>query len=195
LGGIDDRQNRVFRGVHLSIGEFFANRGEICIMKLVWNIALALLLAALSAVADSNPASATNMFDVGPVDTCGTPNCGARVIGGTVLLSSSFAVPWVAEIAVERTPNNDVCLRIDVTAQGTDLEAVLIAPDGRVFRNDNRAPGDLKPLIKVDAPPRSGWYTLQLSQAGGLPVNADFTLAFGRYKKPNANCVPATSSF
>jgi hypothetical protein len=140
----------------------------------------------------SNPASATNMFDPGPLENCGTANCGARTIGGTVLLSSSYAVPWVAEIAV----GQGECLRVDITAQAVDLEAVLIAPNVAVHRNDNRAAGNLRPLIKLNNAPRSGWYTLQISQASGLPVNTDFTLAFGRYVTNNvANCLPATPSF
>ena len=151
------------------------------------NLAVALPLA-LSAVAVSNPGSATNMFDPSPVENCGSINCGARVISGTVLLSSGIAVPWVAEIAARK----DECLRIDLTIQSVDLEAVLIAPSGAVYRKDNRSPGDLKPLIKAKKVPVSGWYTLQISQKDGLPVNTDFTLLYGRYPAGDGNCLLGT---
>ena len=92
------------------------------------------LLGAVFLLAGGGPAAATNMFDPGPVDNCGSANCGSRIIAGTVLLSSDFAVPWVAEIGVRQGE----CLRIDVTSQGTDLEAVLIAPSGTVWHKNNR---------------------------------------------------------
>jgi hypothetical protein len=135
------------------------------------------LLGAVFVLAGGGPAAATNMFSDNP-KSCGTLNCNSLRIKGTVLLSGNHALPWVAQIAARR----DECLRIDVTAQGTDLEAVLIAPDGsRIWRNDNRSSSDLKPLIITYAVPQYGWYTLQLSHAAGSPVNADFTLYFGRY--------------
>jgi hypothetical protein len=135
------------------------------------------LLGAVVLLATGGPAVATNMFS-DPPKACGTLNCNSLRIKGTVLLSSSHALPWVAQIAARQGE----CLRIDVTAQGTDLEAVLIAPDGSwTWRDDNRSSSDLKPLIITYAVPQYGWYTLQLSHAAGSPVNADFTLYFGRY--------------
>jgi len=100
-------------------------------------------------------------------------------------------VPWVAEIAAVEGE----CLRIDLTVQAVDLEAVLIAPNGAVYRNNNRLVGDLRPLIKVNTVLATGWHTLQISQADGLPVNTDFTLFYGRYTAANVNCVPGTSPF
>ena len=49
-----------------------------------------------------------------------------------MLPSSGFAVPCLAQI---EGPHG-ACLRIDVTEQGTDLEAVLSAPNGMVWRNN-----------------------------------------------------------
>lgn len=145
-------------------------------MKLAARVWLSLLLAVLVLVG-GGPAAATNMFSEAPL-SCSYPNCNSLKIKGTVLLSSNFAVPWVAQIAARQGE----CLRIDVIAQGTDLEAVLIAPDGnRTWRNDNRSTSDLKPLIMTYGVPQNGWYTLQLSHAAGAPANADFTLFFGRY--------------
>jgi hypothetical protein len=153
------------------------------------------LLFAVFLLAGGGPAAATNMFSEGPEDcfrSAADLNCNSATIKGTVLLSSSHAVPWVTQIAVRQGE----CLRIDVTDQDTDLEAVLIAPNGTVYRNNDRAGGDLRPLIKVNGAPQHGWYTLQLSQAAGLPVNTDFTLAFGRYflNDPH-HCTPGTVGF
>jgi hypothetical protein len=155
-------------------------------MKLMMLVAMPLAMIAVA----SKQAWATNMYDPGALDNCSDANCGSRIIGGTVLLSTTHAVPWVAEIEVGRGE----CLRLDVTTQGADLEAVLTAPNGTVYRNNDRASGDSRPLIKLNFAPQNGWYTLQLSQASGSPVNVDFTLAFGKYASGNvANCLPATS--
>jgi hypothetical protein len=153
------------------------------------------LLFAVFLLAGGGPAAATNMFSDRPEDCFRSPedlNCNSVIVKGTVLQSSDFPVPWVAQIAVREGE----CLRVDVTDQAVDLEAVLIAPNGTVYRNNNRAGDDLKPLIKVNGAPQNGWYTLQLSHAAGSPVNTDFTLAFGRYflNDPN-HCTPGTAGF
>jgi hypothetical protein len=134
------------------------------------------LLCAVCLLTGGGPVAATNMFSPAPTD-CSTVGCNSVSIKGTVLLSSDFAMPWVAQIATR--PGE--CLRIEVTEQDTDLEAVLIAPNGTTWRSDNRPNGDLRPLIALNGAPQNGWYTLQLSHAAGLPVNTDFTLEFGRY--------------
>jgi len=55
--------------------------------------------------------------------------------------------------------------------------------------------GDQGPVIRINGIPQNGWFTLQLSHQAGLPVNADFTLAFGRYPLNNtANCLPVVES-
>jgi hypothetical protein len=154
-------------------------------MNLTKIVRLCLLLMVFM-LAGGGTAMATNLFDPGPVVNCNFVNCGARTIGGTVLLSSGFPMPWVAQIAGVQGE----CLRIEVTSQGADLEAVLISPSGVVQINSRGVSGGLGPLIIINGVPQHGWYTLQLSHQTGLPVNADFTLAFGRYPlNNNPNCL------
>jgi hypothetical protein len=149
-------------------------------------LGLSLVLVA-GLLAGGGPAVATNLFDPKPLEDCHGVNCGSRTIGGTVLRSSSFPMPWVGQIGA----NQGECLRIDIIEQDVDLEAVLIGPNGRVWINNDRTAVDQRPLIRVNGVPQSGWYTLQLSHEAGLPVNADFTLAFGRYPlNEAANCQP-----
>jgi hypothetical protein len=51
--------------------------------------------------------------------------------------------------------------------------------------------GGQGPVLKINDIPQNGWFTLQLSHQDGLPVNADFALAFGRYLTNSRNCLPA----
>ena len=151
------------------------------------------MLLAVCLLAGSGPAAATNMFDPRPVLNCTVdnpdyPNCASSSISGTVLLSQSFPLPWVAQIAAREGE----CLRIDVTEQGANLEAVLISPSGGFWRNSNGVAGGQGPVLKINYIPQNGWFTLQLSHQDGLPVNADFALAFGRYLTNSDNCLPAT---
>ena len=145
------------------------------------------LLLAVCLLAGSGPAAATNMFDPRPLRNCTTVNCGSSIISGTVLQSSDFPLPWVAQIGA----GDGECLRIDVTEQGANLEAVLISPSGQVWRNSSGVAGGQGPVLRINDIPQNGWFTLQLSHQDGLPVNADFTLAFGRYlTNTNVNCLP-----
>jgi hypothetical protein len=148
------------------------------------------LLLAVCLLAGSGPAAATNMFDPRPLLNCTDdkePNCGSSSISGTVLLSQNVPLPWVAQIAAREGE----CLRIDVTEQGANLKAVLISPSGEVWRNSDGVAGGQGPVLKINDIPQNGWFTLQLSHQDGLPVNADFALAFGRYLTNSRNCLPA----
>lgn len=131
------------------------------------------------------------IFDSGP-STCGTVNCGASLLSGTYTHDqNSNADPFVMQVFTA----GGECLRIDVLSEGTDLEAVLVGPDGRVWRVDDR-PGSLLPLIKaITTAGVRGWCTLQLSHFAGSGVNADFTVAIGRYNAANINCASPTGSF
>jgi hypothetical protein len=82
------------------------------------------------------------------------------------------------------------CLRIAVTAQGADLEATLVAPDGLTWRDDD-GNGSLRPLIKAITTTR-GWHILRLSQFAGQSVNADFTVNVARLASGDASCSGAT---
>src|SRR6266403_431730 len=52
----------------------------------------------------------------------------------------------VDPFVVELFSAGSECLRIAVTAQATDLEATLVAPDGLTWRDDDGG-GSLRPLI------------------------------------------------
>ena len=68
-----------------------------------------------------------------------------------------------------------------MTNASQDLEIVAVSPRGETFSNDDRAgSSDRRPLVKIRTVTR-GWYTVQVSTFNGTAVDADFTLAFGRY--------------
>jgi hypothetical protein len=129
---------------------------------------------------------ATPIFDP-VISTCATPNCDAVRIDGTVENR-----PWIIEIYA----NAQQCLRAHVTAEGADLEAVLIAPNGTVYRNDDSglSPCANCPLIKVNPTPNTSWYTLNINHFAGTAVTANFTLMYARYNLGNANCANPTPS-
>jgi hypothetical protein len=74
------------------------------------------------------------------------PNGGAPlVINGFVDADTNGNVdPFVIEVAA----NANECLRIAVTFQEADLEAVLVEPGGRIWKDDDGGPGT-QPLIKA----------------------------------------------
>jgi hypothetical protein len=137
---------------------------------------------------------ATPIFDP-DTSTCTGINCSSVRIDGAVRQINGESRPWVIEIFA----NPGTCLRADVTAQGADLEAVLIAPNGDVYRNDDSGATTcfLCPLIKVDQTPgpERGWYTLQIAHYFGIPVDANFTLLYGLYPTGNPNCASPTPPF
>jgi hypothetical protein len=128
-----------------------------------------------------------------PLQTCTTANCGARVINGSYQQDSlNNANPFVIQVFAYANE----CLRIDVTSQAADLEAVLVSPNGIVYRNDDRTPGiDFRPLLKVTPTPVRGWYTLQISKFNGGQPFADFIFSYGRYNSTNPNCFGFTVPF
>ena len=131
---------------------------------------------------------ATNMF--GPLNTCTGINCGARVIQGTVTQFGPTAQPWVAEIFAD--PGR--CMRLAVTTEGVDLETVVRAPNGQVFRNDDGAAACfLCPVVKIANTPNNGWYTVSIGQFAGAAASANFTLAYSLYNLGNPNCAGATA--
>src|SRR4029453_11345415 len=67
-----------------------------------------------------------------------------------------------------------------------------VAPNGLVFRNDDRAPGDLRPLVKIASTPNNGWYTVSIGRFNGAANTGNFTLAYGRYNAGNPNCALPT---
>ena len=131
---------------------------------------------------------ATNMFTVGSTST--SINGGARTIQGTVQNTVGSNDPWTAELWT----TEGRCLRIAVTAEGTDLETVVRAPNGQVFRNDDGFVGacGLCPVVKIASTPNRGWYAVSINHFAGTASNADFTLQYQHYPVGNPNCAGAT---
>ena len=110
----------------------------------------------------------------------------AVTLGGTITsLGTSVAGKWVAEVFA----GAGECLRVQVLTQFADLEAVVVAPDGTVFRNDDtNGAANRRPLVKIQGTPDSGWYTVSIGVYNGDAKSGNFTVSYGRYYLPNANC-------
>ena len=77
---------------------------------------------------------------------CAGINCGAQSISGTYLPSpNGQSLPFTTQIF---SPAG-ACIRLDVTSQQTNLEMVLVSPNGTAWRNDNFNLNDQSPIIKV----------------------------------------------
>lgn len=139
--------------------------------------------------------SATELRD-DTFSTCTTINCSSLRFPGTLFNSGggTFANTWIANFA----GGTGQCLRFDATFPSgatfdTDLEIVVVAPNGTVFRNDDRIPGvDRRPLVKIDPAPNNGWYTVHIAQFSGTPENLNFVLLHGVYNSGNPNCSSPT---
>lgn len=95
--------------------------------------------------------------------------------------------PFVAQVFTSGAE----CLRVSVVSQGTDLEATLVSPSGRVWQDDDSG-GSLRPLVKAITDVR-GWYPLVLSHYTGNSVNADFTIDITRLPSTSSLCAGATA--
>jgi hypothetical protein len=124
---------------------------------------------------------------------CTNADCQASVIPGFINgWGTSFdppqanVAPWVGQVFAAKSE----CLRLRVTSQGADTEMVVIAASAIAYRsnNSNIAPCPTCPLIKFKTGGVGGWHTVQISQKGGSPVSASFTLSYGRYDNSNPNC-------
>lgn len=85
------------------------------------------------------------------------------------------------------------CVRLAVTQQPSDLEIVLIAPDGTRWRDDDGG-GSNRPLVKANTTV-NGWYTVHISQFAGGTGAGNFTLRYGRYNSGNPNCATPSAAF
>jgi hypothetical protein len=132
---------------------------------------------------------AGEIFDTN-VNTHTGLNKGSAVIGGTVQGVSSTADRWVGQVFA----GANECLRLHVTRQGTDLETLVVHPNGTVSRNDDGGVTacPLCPLVKIQ-PTVRGWYTVSIGSFSGAAVVADFTLRYGRYNNGNPNCASPTT--
>ncbi|WP_028535678.1 hypothetical protein [Paludibacterium yongneupense] len=158
-------------------------------MKLSLSIALS-TAAALCQLAGT-PASAGSILWTAP-SACGTLNCDATILHANITTSSTNPGGSIEPFVIQVHGSPQYCTRLDVFQQNADMQMVVVAPDGTVWKNDDRVPGDLRPLVVIPAGVQ-GWYTVQVSLYGGrttapgVHYNAD--LAYGRYTSTtNPNC-------
>lgn len=130
-----------------------------------------------------------------PPSACTGINCASNVLNANITSSSSLngIEPFVVQLM--GAPLD--CIRLDLVSQTTDLELTVISPNGTVWRNDNRAAGDTRPLIVIPAGNIAGWYTVQISRFDGVPPvpggHFGGTLQYGRYNPgANPNCANPT---
>jgi hypothetical protein len=151
---------------------------------------VALFGAAVLCIIPGVAAAGALIFD-DTVSTCTALNCSSLRIPGTVTSFGGSAGYF--EIGLFATPGT--CLRAEVITQGADLEMVVRAPNGQIFRNDDKggASCPLCPRVVVRGAPSNGWYSTTLYQFAGAGVDTNFTLLYGRYSPlTNPNCNPAT---
>ncbi len=147
--------------------------------------AIMVVLLSLSTVS-----AGTSIFD-NTVSDCSTDNCSSLTIAGSVFTINDIGVrPWVVNLF------SDIgqCMRFEVLAQDTDLEMVVVAPNGQVFRDDDGG-GERRPLVKIASAPNVGWYTVQVSRFDGVPsalAISNFVFSHGVYTPGNANCASET---
>ena len=131
-------------------------------------------------------ASATQIFHPSP-NSCVADNCNAVSLGGTVnSVVGGRAGPWTIEVFA----GQNQCLRLSTTQTGSvaNLELVVAAPNGNVYRNT----GAPNPLVKFVAL-NSGWHTVSISEAASAAIERDFELIYGVYTNAgNPNCANPT---
>jgi hypothetical protein len=138
-------------------------------------------------------ASATPVFSPS-VSNCKDRNCKAVELGGTVPGFYTSALPWTIQVFAGPTE----CLRLEVLSQEADLEMRVVSPDGSdtwLADDSLLTPCLLCPLAAIRTEDRNGWYTVHIGEWGGAAVQANFTLAYGRYSRQrNPNCTSFVAS-
>ena len=145
----------------------------------------ALLCSGGIALSPNTAGAGALVFDT--VDNCTTLNCRAVFLNG-ISQRNAFGdtVPFILQVFADENQ----CIRLDVTSQNDNMEIVLVSPSGLVWRNDNF--NGTRPLVTARANVK-GYYTVQISQANGVPlVNSVqlFRLAYGLYVPGTMNNCP-----
>jgi hypothetical protein len=153
-----------------------------------------LLLLAAATVGVPDARAGSEIYQQGTA-TCTTTNCSALGLNATIKSFGASAGKWVAEVFAKRSE----CFRIDITQRlppdsGSDLELVVVAPNGIVYRNDNKGSGACPtcPLVRIRPTPNEGWYTVSVGTSNGQAVDENFRILFGRYPSGNPNCGATT---
>ena len=121
------------------------------------------------------------------VSSCTGTNCSSLRLPGQFAGLGTFTSNWSIN-ALARTGE---CARFDlISPPGTlDLEVIVVAPGGAVYRNDDRSPTDRRPLVKISPVPLDGWYRVIVTHFAGTNIGiANAVLLYGRYAAGNPNC-------
>ena len=116
--------------------------------------------------------------------TCTTDLCQAKTFVGKFQKEEPLVIQLFA--------NEEECLRVEVTKQGTDLAMTLVDPETDVSYTDDDSGGDFRPRIEVPDTGRKGWFTLVIGSFSGGGSTSNFTVKHGRYNIGNANCANPT---
>src|SRR6516165_11298979 len=113
------------------------------------------------------PAMAGSRIWDNTFSTCGTINCSSLIIPGTVTNPSGNNDPF--EIQVFAAANECVRLEVTQSIQGVDLEMVVRAPNGSIYRNDDGNGGGVfhNPVVKINGTPNAGWYSVSINHWNG----------------------------
>jgi hypothetical protein len=155
-----------------------------------------LLLLSTAIVLAAGPALAgSRVFDPSP-SLCRSVGCSSeRITGTTGALGGGgpnplSALSWTAEFFASQNS----CLRLQVVREDADLEAVAVAPDGSIYRNDDGGGScTLCPLVKINHT-IPGWYTVQVGRFNGDGLFSNFTVRWGLYDANNPNCGSPTTA-
>lgn len=150
--------------------------------------------AGLMLLAPAMLRAGSDIFD-DSVSTCTGTNCSSLRIPGTVM---AWGTTGAANFTINAYASSGQCVRFDLispaSSPSADLELVVIAPNGDVYRNDDRnGTTDRRPLVKIASAPNTGWYTVHIGQYGGSPLNTNFVMLYGLYNGGNPNCATGTT--
>ena len=100
------------------------------------NIGKRMVPGLLSVLVLSTPAIAGPLI-LDPTSSCTGDNCEATEIVGSITNAGNRAIPFI----IQAFGSRGECLRFDVSPAGPafNLELVVTAPNGSLFRNDNRS--------------------------------------------------------
>lgn len=159
--------------------------------KLFQRVIYLLIAPLLAASLPAGSAGAwSNIYD--NFDTCTEINCNVTVNNANIgITPDGSVVPFTLQVIGDVNS----CLRLDLAGQEADMEMVVVAPNGAVYRNDNRSFGDLRPLIKIAPTPVGAFYTVHISPSNGILQASRFpsiTLYYGQYNNGNPNCANPT---
>jgi hypothetical protein len=121
------------------------------------------------------------------VASCTGLNCSSLRLPGSISHVSVHANTWT----INALARSFECVRFDLISPPSpspDLEMIVVAPNGTVFRNDDRTPTDRRPLVKIESAPSPGWYRVVVTQFAGAAIEADTVMMYGRYPPGNPNC-------